>query len=363
MLLLLTCLITWKTAQDFRQQFHCEELVPSSYLTRTILLSHYESALSGTAGDTRIYIFRGDTNSGGKALIVGGTHPDEPAGFITTYLMIENLKVNKGTIFIIPRANNSAFTHTLPQEGMPQFFSIQGKHGTRIFRYGARITNAIDQWPDPEIYLHYPSGQKLAGNETRNLNRSYPGRIDGTLTELIAHGIIELINRERMDIAFDLHEASPEYPVVNAIVAPERSQEIATEAAMELEFEGLRYSLEASPYNFHGLSHREWADHTDCLPFLFETANPIQGRLRGKTDEQLLLSGRDKMYILGKDIGALTIPYDSTGLPLRIRVGRHLAALGRVIDIYSRYNPGRAIEYSGIPSYEVLEKNGLEEYF
>jgi len=326
-------------------------------------LSDYEPALKGTAGDTRIFIFNGDTVSGGKALILGGTHPDEPAGFVTTYLMIENIEIMKGTVFIIPQANNSAFTHTLPQEGMPQFFSIPGKSGNRIFRYGARITNAIHQWPDPEIYLHYPSGQKLAGNETRNLNRAYPGRTDGTLTELIAHGIISLINKEQIDIAFDLHEASPEYPVVNAIVAPEISQDIATEAAMELEFEGLRYSLEASPYNFHGLSHREWADHTNCLPFLFETANPIQGRLRGRTDEDLLLSGFDKMYLIGKEIGALTVPYDSTGLPIQVRVGRHLAALKKVIEIYSRYYPDHTIEFSGIPSYQIVEKNGLKEYF
>jgi len=242
---------------------------------------------------------------------------------------------------------------------MPQYFSI----GDRVFRYGARITNSIHQWPDPEIYLHYPSGQKLAGNETRNLNRAYPGRTDGNLTEQIAYAIMQLIKKENIDIAFDLHEASPEYPVVNAIVTPTKNQDIATETAMELEFEGLRYSLEQSPYNFRGLSHREWGEFTETNPFLFETANPIQGRLRGQTDAFLLLSGFDKMYLRAAEIGVLTVPYDSSGLPLKKRVARHLTALTKVLEIYSRYNPEKTLRLSGIPTYKELEMNGLEKYF
>jgi hypothetical protein len=360
--LLITTGICMVVTLTFEKMYQVDELRPASGLSETKRLSDYAPQLAGTNGDSEIYIFRG-TEPGGSALILGGTHADEAAGFMTAYLLLENISVEQGTVFILPRANNSGFTHNLPQEGSPQYFEITGKTGSRKFRYGSRLTNPVDQWPDPEIYFHFPSGQKLAGNETRNLNRAYPGRPDGTLTEQIAFAVIQLINTEKIDLSFDLHEASPEYPVVNAIVAPERSQDIATEAAMELEFEDLRYSLESSPYNFRGLSHREWELFTDTMPFLFETANPIQGRLRGKTDARLLLTGQDKMYLRAVDLKALKVPYDSTGIPLKLRVARHLAALDKIISVYSLYNEKSGVRYSGIPTYEELITDGLEQYF
>jgi len=361
-LIVLVFLICWQVSVKFLWMHIPEILYPSASLSEIIKLSHYFKGLEGTNADTDIYVFKGE-ESGAKVLVLGGTHPDEPAGYMTAYLVLENIQISQGTIYVIPRANNSAFTHNLPQEGLPQYFEIKGQKGLRKFRYGARITNSIDQWPDPEIYFHYPSGQKLAGSETRNLNRAYPGRPDGTLTEQIAYAIIDLINTEKIDLAFDLHEASPEYPVVNAIVTPSISQDIATEATMELEFEDLRYSLESSPYNFRGLSHREWADFTETMPFLFESANPIQGRLRGKTDARLLITGKDKMYLKAATFGVLTVPYDEKGIPLKQRIGRHLAAFEKIVEIYSRYNPEKKIKFYNLPSYNELMKNGVEQYF
>ncbi len=332
-------------------------LYPSESLTRTEQLSKYNPYLKSTGGETEIFFFESG-QPGGKALILGGTHPNEPAGFLTACLILENVLVEKGTLIIIPRANNSAFSHNDPMEGQPQYFHLNA----REFRFGSRITNPIHQWPDPEIYLHYPSNQKLAGNETRNLNRAYPGKADGSLTERVAFAIVNMIKQEKINLAFDLHEAAPEYPVVNAIVATERSQDIASEATIDLEMEGLSYSLEPSPYNFHGLSHREWQDFTEVFPILLETANPIQGRLRGLTDEQLVISGRDKMYLLGAELGELHVPYDSTGLPIRQRVGRHLAAVTKIMDVFSNYFPSKIISVKNIPSFEELMENGLEPY-
>jgi predicted deacylase len=349
-------------AIQFRKMHQEEILYPSPALTKIIQLSDYNSRLNGTPGDTRIYCFEGK-KPGGSALIVGGTHPNEAAGFITAYLIIENVSIKRGKLFVIPRANQSAFTHNEPQEGHPQYFSIIGKKRERRFRYGSRITNQVDQWPDPEIYLHYPSNQKLAGNETRNLNRAYPGKADGTLTERVAYAIVNFINQEKIDLAFDLHEAAPEYPVVNAIVVSARSQEIASEAMMELQFENLSYSLEPSPYNFHGLSHREWTDYTETSPFLLETANPMQGRLRGKSTAALIVTGKDKMYLKASELGVLKVPYDSTGIPLVIRVGRHVAAVSKIIEVFSRQCPDRAVEMKDVPSYNELVKQGLELYF
>lgn len=361
MSLLVAVIIGSISAIQFLNMHETQPLYPSESLTRTELLSKYNQNLRDTRSDTKVLFFEGD-EPGGTVLILGGTHPNEPAGFLSAYLLLENVRMQKGKLIIIPRANHSAFTHNDPMEGQPQFFTIKGRSGLRRFRFGSRITNPIDQWPDPEIYLHHPSGQKLAGNETRNLNRSYPGRIDGSITERVAYAIMNLIKSNEVDIAFDLHEAAPEYPVVNAIVASERSQDIVSEATIELEFEGLEYSLEPSPYNFHGLSHREWQDFTNTYPVLLETANPIQGRLRGRSDVNLLLTGKDKMYQQGAELGELHVPYDSTGIPIELRIGRHLAAVSKIIAVYSSYNPDRAIIFNNIPHIDELMSAGIGSY-
>jgi len=349
-------------ARDFRRMWQPEMLHPSPALTRILHLHDFHAPLAGTRGDAEIYCFESG-QSGGKILVLGGTHPNEPAGFVAAALLVENLQVRTGSVYVIPRANSSAFTHTEPQEASPEYFTIPGKNGPRTFRFGSRFTNPIDQWPDPDIYLHYPSGQELAGSETRNLNRSYPGKPDGSLTEQIAYAIVQFIKGEKIDLAFDLHEASPEYPVVNAIVATESSQDIATEAVLELAFENLHYSLEPSPHNFRGLSHREWENFTGAKPILMETANPIQGRLRGRTDARLILSGWDRMYLKAARLGILSVPYDSTGLPLKLRVGRHLEAFAKIVEVFSRHYPDRAVQLDGIPSYQTLMAKGLREYF
>lgn len=359
--LFLAALLAFLSGKQFHAMSRAQVLYPSKALSKTARLSMFNEHLKGSTGDAEIYYFE-SALPGGVTLILGGTHPNEPAGYITTYLIIENVQLDKGTLIVIPRANSSAFTHNDPQEGDPQFFTIKGKNGPRKFRFGSRVTNPVDQWPDPDLYLHYPSGQKLAGSETRNLNRSYPGKQNGTLTEQIAWAIVELIKKEKVDLAFDLHEAAPEYPVVNAIVASGRSQDIASEAAMELEFENLAYSLEPSPYNFHGLSHREWQDFTKTFPVLMETANPIQGRLRGKTDTELLLTGRDKMYMRGAELGELHVPYDSTGIPLKLRVGRHLAGIEKIVEVFSQNYPDKAVTLRGLPTYDEIIKHDVGFY-
>jgi hypothetical protein len=86
-----------------------------------------------------------------------------------------------------------------------------------------------------------------------------------------------------------MHESSPEYPVINAMVAHERAMDIAAEAVMNLQLDGIEMRLEPSPKNFHGLTHRELGDATDTLSILMETANPSQGRLRGKVSPESIL--------------------------------------------------------------------------
>ena len=55
--------------------------------------------------------------------------------------------------------------------------------------------------------------------------------------------------------------------------------------------------LSASPKNLHGLSHREFGDHTNAQAMLTESANPAMGRFRGRTGMDLVVEGRDPNYV------------------------------------------------------------------
>ena len=77
---------------------------------------------------------------------------------------------------------------------------------------GSRVANPLDRSPDPLVYTHFPSGQRLSGFEARDLNRSYPGRPDGTFSEKVAYAIMQMIEQEDIDISFNLHEAAPGNP-------------------------------------------------------------------------------------------------------------------------------------------------------
>jgi hypothetical protein len=259
----------------------------------------------------------------------------------------------------VPRANRSGFTHNYAQEGHPSSFEVQTPGGPRRFTYGARATNPVHQWPDPQVYTLAGSGQTLSGSETRNLNRAYPGKADGTFTEQVAFAITTLIRRESVDLAIDLHEASPEYPVVNTIVAHQRAVDLAAVANMNLEALGITIGLENSPENLHGLSHREWGDTTPALAVLMETTNPAQGRLRGRTDAAVVVQGRDRFYTLASSRGRLSVPFPPEGWPLSVRVARHLAGVGALVDALRDVSPDHAVTLSGVPEYRAIVDRGL----
>ncbi|MGE5676796.1 MAG: succinylglutamate desuccinylase [Pseudomonadota bacterium] len=359
LLVSIACIVT--SANSFLKMRKVEPIVKGPGVAEIKMLSDYFSDLKGTAGDTEIYVVRG-SQPGGSMLVLGGTHPNEPSGLLSAVMLIENATLDKGTLYVIPRANNSGFTHNDPQEGAPQSFTIKTPFGERWFRYGSRATNPIHQWPDPEVYIHAASGQKLSGSETRNLNRGYPGRPDGTFTEKVCYGIAELIRKEDINLTIDLHEASPEYPVINAIVSHENAMPIASEVVMNLEFEGVTIGLEPSPVNLHGLTHRELGDYTNTLSVLMESANPSQGRLRGKTDANLVVTGKDKYYVRARELGRLYVPFDENGHPLEERVGRHVTAIVEFSKVFSSYNAGKEIVIQSIPSYEEIQKEGIGNY-
>ncbi|MDF1558770.1 MAG: hypothetical protein P1P83_01050 [Bacteroidales bacterium] len=349
-------------AISFGKMHHPEELFPSDGLTGKVMLSDYFEGIRGTNGDTEVYLFDSGLE-GGTALVCGGAHPNEAASFLSTVVMLENLRVACGRVIIIPRLNNSAFTCSDPMEGFPASYDIPTKNGTRRFRLGSRVTNPLDQWPDPLVFSQYPSNQQLSGFETRNINRAYPGRPDGNLTERIAYSIVQLIEKEKVNIAFDIHESSPEVPIVNVIVYHENYEDIAMSAILGLEMAGLQFSPETSPKNFHGLSHREWGDYTNAIPFLMETSNPSMGRLRGRTDVDLVLNGYCDNYKQAKETGALRIAYrEDTGEPMTHRVGRHIAGVVELINSYNLYYPDMQIVIENLPDYEMIMEKGVGEF-
>jgi len=181
-----------------------------------------------------------------------------------------------------------------------------------MFRYGDRLTNPVHQWPDPEIYVHYPSGELQADFEVRNLDRAFPGRPDGAYTERVAYALTELVRKEGAAMAIDLHEARPMNPIVNCIIAHERAAEIAAMAVMDLSLQGIKMRLESSPQKLRGMTHREMGDHTGTLAMLMETPSPIMDKLHGRADETLILTGRDDFFRIADERRLLYAAYGRT---------------------------------------------------
>ncbi len=160
-----------------------------------------------------------------------------------------------------------------------------------------------------------------------------------------------------------MHESSPEVPIVNVIVYHEKYEDIAMGAVLGLEMDNLQFSPEASPKNFHGLSHREWGDYTNAIPFLMETSNPSMGRLRGKTNVELVLNGYSENYKQAKESGALRIAYrEDTGEPIEHRVGRHIMGVIELINSYNTYYPEMSIKIENLPDYNMIMKEGVGKF-
>ncbi len=354
-------IVCWYCAAQFLAMRKPDLLLPAAGFQKH-MLSEWEPALKETNMDTPIYIQDGE-EPGGTVYVQGGIHANEPAGFMAAIVLLENANVRKGRLIIAPFINNSARTHNSPQDAAPQSFKIEQEDGKyREFKFGSRATNPIDQWPDPDIYIHHPSGQKLDGSSRSNMNRSFPGAPNDGITQLAGEAVTKLLKKENVKLALDLHEASPEYPVVNAMVAHENAMELAAMVCMTLESEGIPMRLEPSPANLHGLSHREWGDSVPGLmPLLMESGNPSQGRLRGRTDETLVLTGKDKAYKKAAKMGLLFIPY-AGDQPIALRTARHVTGVRVASETLGDLSPEDAVIFEGIPSYTDIKDGGVGKW-
>jgi hypothetical protein len=344
----------------FASMREAEPIVPGPGVTAQRMLSERQPRIRGSGGDTPYYELASD-RAGGMLMVLGGTHPSETAGMLAAVVLIENARVTQGRMVVVPQANRSGFSHTDPMGAFYHSFEVTRPDGSkRWFRVGMRLSNPVDQWPDPEVYVHMPSGEMMAGHETRNLNRNHPGLAAGTLTAEVSYGLTTLARDA--DIVFDLHEAQPENTLNNIIVAHERAIETTAYAVEFLKAGGVPVKFDKSPTNLHGLSHREFGDFTKAQAVLAETPNPSMGYFRGRLSMDLLLRGRDDGYVALGKMGRLFVQFDENGWPLERRVARHLAAVKEVVAAYNELHPQTRIVIEGIPSYADMVKNGIGAY-
>lgn len=345
--------------RSFHRQRHLpESVVLSPGVTEVKRLSDYFDGVRGTVNDANVYILDGEA-PGATLFVMGGTHPEEPAARLAAWILAENAVMEAGRLIVVLSGNRSATTVTRVGGAYPPDYTIPTDWGEQTFRMGDRWANPLDQWPDPEVYIHYPSGQYLAYVDIRNLNRAWPGRPDGTLTERTTYAYMELIRQEGVDIFIDLHEAELQYPVISTIVAHDSGEELATFVSMMLSDMEFPMGMEYSPVNLHGLSHREVGDFSDAISLLFEAPEPFLDATRGRTTREQLLTGKDEFVVKAGEAGLLFESIDENGWPIGVRVGRHTSSVLMTMESWTELNPDRPLVCSGVPRYDEVIQDGV----
>lgn len=299
------------------------DIRPGVGVTQVKWLSDHLPALAGTPGDTLVYVLEG-REKGGTAVVVGGTHGDEIAGMMAATVLVESGSAQKGRLIVIPHANASAVSYPDPQSPGPAWIQLTTQSGVRRFKCGSRLTHPESQ------------GKPGEDNEVRDLNRAYPGKPEGNLTQKIAYGLLQLLKQEEASIAIDLHEADPASQLAWTIVANPKNIGVAALAVLNLEDLGIRLTLETSAGNSPGLSHREWGDATRAMSFLIETPNP------GQADDP---RGRDVV--------------NDKEFPLWKRVGVQLDAVREILNAYNEVAGEETVTLSPLPGLTDLQRYGL----
>ena len=341
-------------APDKQAKSFTPDVRPGEGVTEQKKLSDYFPPLAGTNLDGDVFILDSG-KPGAVGLMIGGTHGNELAGTAAALVALENVVVKTGKLIIIPYANRSAISmkDTRKQIGKQQ--EVQSRSGKRYLAYGDRRTDPADQGQkDPELYQNPPGYVLDNGAESRNLNRTYPGKADGTPTEQLSHAIMNLVRQEAVDFALDMHEAdTPERNVQDdgdyrpgrnrrlsyTLVSHPRGLEIAAYALLSMEEDtGISMKLEESNSSYRGLSHLEIGSATPALSFLSESPNPGQDRWRDDADVVT-----DPKY------------------PLSHRVGLHLRLFKNLADAHADMN-GEVLDMDRLPEYQDLMADGIGPY-
>ncbi len=354
-------LLVTSGASFYRHRHREEAVVLGPGVTEVKKLGDYFAGVRGTVNDCNVYILEGD-EPGGTLFVMGGTHPEEPAARLAAWIMAENAEMQAGRLIVVLSGNRSATTVTRVGGAYPPDFTLPTDWGEQTFRMGDRWANPLDQWPDPEVYIHYPSRQYLAYVDIRNLNRAWPGRPDGTLTERTTYAYMELIRQEGVDVFIDLHEAELQYPVISTIVAHDRGEELAAYVSMMLSDMEFNIGMEYSPPTLHGLSHREVGDFSDAASLLFEAPEPFLDATRGRTTREQLLTGKDEFVVRAGEAGLLYETIDENGWPFDVRVGRHTSTVLQTMESWTELNPDKPMRIRGVPRYREVIDAGVGHF-
>lgn len=94
------------TGKEFLKQHEKEPIVPGPGVTEIKMLSDYFPKLKGTGGDSEVYILD-SKKPGGTFVVMGGTHPTEPAGVLSAVLFVENAVMQEGKLIVVPHSCES----------------------------------------------------------------------------------------------------------------------------------------------------------------------------------------------------------------------------------------------------------------
>lgn len=321
------------------------DIRPGEGVTQHKRISDYFAPLQGSNLDTDVYILDSG-QPGATGLLLGGTHGNELAGAVAALVTVENVVVTHGKLIVIPYTNLSAQSVADTRNEVQRTHPVQSRSGERLLSYGDRRTDPQDQGSaDPDEYVNPGAYVLKNGQESRNLNRTWPGKADGTPTEQLSHALIELIRQEQVDFNLDMHEAdTPERNAIDddyrpggnkrlsyTLVSHPLGLEIAAFALLAMDEDtGISMKLEESNAKYRGLSHLEIGDHTQSLSFLSESPNPGQDRWRSDGDVVT-----DAKY------------------PLTHRVGLHLRLFKALADSYAD-ETGKALIMEQLPEYKDL---------
>ncbi len=348
--------------QLYQHRHYDIPIVAGPGVTKVSKLSDYHEGIKGTMADTNVFFMEGG-EEGGTMLVIANTHSNEIVAGLTAFMIVENAVVEKGRLIVIPQFNNSGGRNTRAGDGYPLYFDINTPWGSKTFRMGNRDASPLDQWPDPDVYIHYPEGQLLSYMDVRNTNRTWPGRPNGPLMEQVCYAAMELIRNENIDATVDVHGAETLFPVTNCVVAPDKSMRIATMTSLTVKSkEGFDFHVEPSPSGMRGLSHREVGDYSDSMPFLLEAPLPFLDQPTGPKTMDLLLTGRDPFLLSLSEKGMLFVPYDEEGWPIARRAGQHTSVILELMNQMARQFPEKEIIVSGIPKYKDVVENGIGYY-
>ena len=311
-------------------------------------LSDYNPALRGTDYDTPVYVMEG-AQKGGTALLFAGTHSREIAGPLSATILLENARVTRGTLFVIPCLNAAGMSVPDSLGQVPHELEIASRSGKRVLYYGDRRIPLRDGEIDPPQFVHPTGYVHEDGAEWRNINRNYPGVADGTPAQRVCFGVMELIRREKVGTCLDAHEATAPESVFDprdgqthpggtlsySLISHPKYIDTAIEMIFDLEDRGVKLKAEQSIPGFRGISHYEIGEGTSCVPFLSETPNPAQND-----------------HAVGAD------PLHDAKHPIEERVAIQLEIfrewLGRCEAI-----TGAPVVIEGLPDKKQIEENGV----